>query len=158
MSKKNSKDIKKYFFSLIFTKVDRLDMEEEIVDFYFPITKNSMQKHQQFYPTLGGVMDPIANFFENKDGLNCMATIYGYERHLTSSYDDKFEEGQELWFTIIELLLSFVRTMQKTHEFELFAYGMASNEGEFGWFSYPNNITIPTEEIYEKFPREYITI
>ena len=67
-------------------------MEEEIIDFYFPITKNSIQKHQQFYPTLGGVMDPIVRFFESKEGLNCMATIYGYERHLTSSYDDRFEE------------------------------------------------------------------
>lgn len=65
-------------------------MEEEIVDFYFPLTKNSMQKHQQFFPTLVGVMDPVVSFFESKDGLNCMATIYGYERDLTSSYDDKF--------------------------------------------------------------------
>jgi len=49
-----------------------------------------MQKHQQFYPTLGGVMEPIVHFFESIEGLKSMATIYSYERHLTSPYDDKF--------------------------------------------------------------------
>ena len=158
MSEKSPKYIKKYFFSLIFTKIDRLAMEEEILDFYFPITKNSMQKHQQFYPTLGGVMDPMANFFESKDGLNCMATVYGYERHLMSSYDDRFEEGQELWFTIIELLLSFVRTMQKTHDFELYGYGVADDDRNYMWILHSTGDEILAEEVYRQFPREYITI
>lgn len=69
MSNKSSKYIIKYYFSLIFTSVNRLDMEEEIIDFYFPITKNSMQKHKQFYPTLGGVMAPIVRFFEKYGGV-----------------------------------------------------------------------------------------
>ena len=158
MSNKSPKYILKYFFSLIFTKIDSLSMEEEIIDFYFPITKNSMQKHKQFYPTLGGVMDPIAHFFESKDGLKCLATIYGYERHLTSSYDDKFEEGQELWFTIIELLLSFVRTMQKTHDFELYAYGVADNERKYKWILYSTGGEIPADKVYSQFPKEDVII
>jgi len=158
MSEKSPKDIKKYFFSLIFTKVDRLAMEEEIIDFYFPITKNSMQKHQQFYPTLGRIMDPIAHFFERKDGLNCMATIYGYERHLTSSYDDKFEEGQELWFKIMELLLSFVGTMQKTHDFELYGYGVADDERNYKWILHSTGREIPAEKVYSQFPEEFVII
>ena len=158
MSNKSPKYVLKYYFSLIFTKVDRLDMEEEIIDFYFPITKNSMQKHQQFYPTLGGVMDPMANFFESKDGLNCIATIYGYERHLTSSSDDKLEEGQELWFRILELLLSFVGTMQQTHDFELYAYGVADDDRNYKWMLYSKGHEIPAEEVYRQFPREYVTI
>ena len=133
-------------------------MEEEIIDFYFPITKNSMQKHQQFFPTLGSVMDPVARFFKSKDGLNCMATIYGYERHLTSSYDDKFEEGQELWFTIIELLLGFVGTMQKTHDFELYAYGVADDERNYKWISHPTRLEIPAEKVYSQFPKEFVNI
>ena len=133
-------------------------MEEEIIDFYFPITKNSMQKHQQFFPTLGAVMDPIVLFFESKDGLNCMATIYGYERHLMSSYDDKFEEGQELWFTIIELLLSFVGTMQKSHDFELYAYGVADDERNYKWILYSTGREILAEKVYSQFPKVYVTI
>ncbi len=133
-------------------------MEEEIIDFYFPITKNSMQKHQQFFSTLGGVINPVACFFESKDGLKCMATIYGYEHHLPSSYDDKFEEGQELWFTIIELLLSFVRTMQKTHDFELYAYGVADAERNYKWILHTTGCEIPAEKFYSQFPKKHVTL
>jgi len=115
-----------------------------------------MQKHQQFFPTLGGVMNPIVHFFEIKEGLNCMATIYGYERHLTSSYDDKFEEGQELWFKIIKLLLSFVGTMQQTHDFELYAYGVADSERKYKWILHSTGHEIPAEKVYSQFPKEYI--
>lgn len=132
-------------------------MEEEIMDFYFPITKNSMQKHQQFYPTLGKVMDPIVNFFESKDGLKCMATMYGYERHLTSSSDDKLEEGQELWFRILELLLSFVGTMQQTHDFELYAYGVADNERKYKWILHSTRDEISAEKVYSQFPKEFVS-
>jgi len=135
-------------------------MEEEIVDVYFPLTKNSMQKHQQYYPTLGGVMDPIVCFFESKDGLSCMATIYGYERHLTSSYDDRYEEGQDLWFTIIELLLGFVGTMRRSHEFEfeLYAYGVADDERKFKWILHSTGHEIPAEKVYSQFPKKYVTL
>ena len=117
-----------------------------------------MQKHQQFYPTLGEVMDPIVNFFESKDGLKFMATIYGYERHLTSSCDDKFEEGQELWFTTIELLLSFVGTMQKTHDFEFYAYGVADNERNYKWILHSTGHEILAEKVYSQFPKEFVNI
>ena len=78
--------------------------------------------------------------------------------HLTSSYDDRFEEGQELWFTIIELLLSFVGTMQKTHDFELYGYGVADDYRNYNWILYSTGNEIPAEEVYKQFPREYITI
>ncbi len=65
---------------------------------------------------------------------------------------------KELWFTILDLLLGFVGTMRKSHEFELHAYGMATNEGEFGWFLYFTRTKVPTEQIYNNFPKEYITI
>lgn len=87
-----------------------------------------------------------------------MATIYGYERYLTSSYDDKFEEGQELWFTIIELLLSFVRTMQKTHDFELYGYGVADDERNYKWILHSTGREIPAEKVYSQFPEEFVII
>jgi len=148
----------RYFYSLVFIDINRIDVEEEVRDFYMPITKNSMEKHQQFFPSLVNVMEPSVNFFKSKDGRSSMATFYGYERIIESPVDEKYEEGKDLWFTILELLLGFVGTMRKSHEFELYGYGMACNEGEFGWFSYPNSETIPAEEIYEIFPREHITI
>ena len=148
----------RYYYSLIFIDITKLEVEEEVRDFYMPITKNSMEKHRQFFPSLVDVMEPSVNFFESNDGRSSMATFYGYERMIESLVDENDEEGKNLWFTILELLLSFVGTMRKSHEFELYAYGMAFNDGEFGWFSHPNSETIPTEEIYEKFRREYITI
>ncbi len=87
-----------------------------------------------------------------------MATFYGYERMPEESVDEDDEEGQNLWFTILDLLLGFVGTMRKSHEFELFAYGMASNGGEFGWFLYSTGDKVPAEQIYNKFPKEYVTI
>ncbi|HEC39499.1 hypothetical protein LCGC14_0802240 [marine sediment metagenome] len=51
--------------------------------------------------------------------------------------------------------------MRKTHEFELFAYGMAFGEGEFGWFSYSNGDELPSEQIYnniDKYINEIIPI
>ena len=149
---------KQYFYSLVFIDINRIEVEEEVRDFYMPITKNSMEKHREYFPSLVNVMEPSVNFFKSNDGKSSMATFYGYERMIESPVDERYEEGENLWFTILELLLGFVRTMRKSHEFELYAYGMASNEGEFGWFSYPNNKTIPAEEIYEIFPKEYITI
>ena len=61
-----------------------------------------------------------------------MATLYWYERKIENQVDDQDEEGQKLWFTILDLLLGFVGTMRKSHEFELYVYGMAFDEGEFG--------------------------
>ncbi|MEE9378419.1 MAG: hypothetical protein V3V33_10325 [Candidatus Lokiarchaeia archaeon] len=87
-----------------------------------------------------------------------MATLYGYERRIEDPVDEQDEEGQNLWLTILDLLLSFVGTMRKSHEFELYAYGMASDEGEFGWFLYSTGDEVPAEEIYKRFPKEYITI
>ena len=133
-------------------------MEEEVRDFYLPITKNSMEKHQQFFPSLANVMEPSVNFFKSYDGKSCMATLYGYERWIEEPVGEQDEEGQNLWLTILDLILSFVGTMRKSHEFELYAYGMASDEGEFGWFLYSTGDKVPAEQIYNKFPKEYVTI
>ncbi len=133
-------------------------MEEEVRDFYLLITKNSMEKHQQYFPSLAKVMEPSVNFFKSNDGRSCMATLYGYERKIEDTVDDRDEEGQNLWLTILDLLLGFVGTMRKSHEFELYAYGMASNEGEFGWFLYSTGNEVPADQIYNRFPKEYVTI
>jgi len=149
---------KRYFYSLVFTDINRIDVEEEVRDFYMPITKNSMGKHRQMFPSLVDVMEPSVNFFKSNDGKSSMATFYGYERKMDEPVDEGDEEGLNLWLTILELLISFVRTMRKSHEFEFFGYGMAYGDEEFGWFSYPNNEQIPAEEVYKIFPREHITI
>ena len=149
---------KQYFYSLIFIDIDRSEMEEEVRDFYFPITKNSIEKHQQYFPSLVNVMEPFVNFFKSNDGRSCMTTLYGYERKIEDPVDEQGEEGQNLWFTILDLLLSFVGTMRKSHEFELYAYGMVSEEGEFGWFLHSTGARVPAEQIYSKFPKEYVTI
>ena len=127
---------KQYFYSLIFTDINRDEVEEELRDFYLPITKNSMEKHQQYFPSLANIMEPSVNFFKSNDGRSCMATFYGYERRIEDHFNKQDEEGQNLWFTILDLLLVFVGTMRKSHEFELNTYGMAFDEGEFGWFLY----------------------
>jgi len=149
---------KQYFYSLIFIDINRDEVEEEVRNFYFPITKNSMEKHQQYFPSLDKVMEPSLNFFKSNDGRSCMATFYGYERRIEEANDEEFEEGQNLWFTILDLLLGFVGTMRKSHEFELYAYGMASDEGEFGWFLYSTGNKVPAEQIYNIFPKEAVTI
>lgn len=149
---------KQYFYSLIFMDINRVDMEEEVRDFYLPITKNSMEKHQQYFPSLVNVMEPSVNFFKSNDGRSCMATLYGYERRIEDPVEKQDEEGQNLWLTILDLLLGFVGTMRKSHEFELYAYGMASDEGEFGWFLYSTGKEVPAEQIYNIFPKEYITV
>ena len=77
-------------------------------------------------------MHPPVNFFKSNDGKGSMATLYRYKRKIENPVDDQDEEGQKLWFTILDLLLGFVGTMRKSHEFELIAYGMRVNEGEFG--------------------------
>ena len=146
---------KQYFYSLIFIDINRVEVEEEVRDFYLPIAKNSMEKHQQYFPSLANVMDPSVNFFKSNDGRSCMATLYGYERRIEDRVN---EEGQNLWLTILDLLLSFVGTMRKSHEFELYAYGMAFDEGEFGWFLYSTGNEVPAEQIYNIFPKEYVTI
>jgi len=149
---------KQYFYSLIFIDINRDEVEEEVRNFYFPITKNSMEKHQQYFPSLDKVMEPSLNFFKSNDGRSCMATFYGYERRIEEANDEEFEEGQNLWFTILDLLLGFVGTMRKSHEFELYAYGMASDEGEFGWFLYSTGNKVPAEQIYNIYPKEAVTI
>ena len=88
-------------------------------------------------------MHPPVNFFKSNDGKGSMATLYGYERKIENPVDDQDEEGQKLWFTILDLLLGFVGTMRKSHEFELYAYGMAANEVEFGWFLYSTGKQVP---------------
>jgi len=127
---------KQYYYSLIFVNINRDEMEEEVRDFYLPIMKNSMEKHQQYFPSLANIMEPSVNFFMSNDGISCMATFYGYERRIEDHFNKQDEEGQNLWFTIHDLLLGFVGTMGKSHEFELNTYGMAFDEGEFGWFLY----------------------
>ena len=87
-----------------------------------------------------------------------MATLYGYERRIEDSVDKQYEERHNLWLTILDLLLGFVGTMRKSHEFELYTYGMASDEGEFGWFLYSTGSEAPAEQIYNIFPKEYVTI
>ncbi len=149
---------KQYFYSLIFLDISRVEVEEEVRDFYLPITKNSMEKHLQAFPSLSNVMEPLVNFFKNNDGRSCMATLYGYERMPEELVNEDDEEGQNLWFTILDLLLGFVGTMRKSHEFTLYAYGMAFDEGEFGWFLYSTHDKMPTEKIYSKFPKEYVTL
>ena len=149
---------KQYYYSLIFIDIHRFEVEEEVRGFYLPITKNSIEKHQQFFPSLASVMEPSVNFFKSYDGKSCMATLYGYERWIEEPVDEQDEEGQNLWLTILDLILSFVGTMRKSHEFELCAYGMASDEGEFGWFLYSTGDKVPAEQIYNKFPKEYVTI
>ncbi|KKM81876.1 hypothetical protein LCGC14_1325350 [marine sediment metagenome] len=147
---------KQYFYSLIFMNINRLDMEEKVRDFFLSITKNSMEKHQQYFPSLADVMEPSVNFFKNNDGKSCMTTIYGYERRIENLVDDLYEEGQKLWFTILDLLLGFVGTMRKSHEFELYAYGMAFDKGEFGWFLFSTGNELPAKQVYKIFPKEYI--
>jgi len=149
---------KQYFYSLIFIDINRVEVEEEVRDFYLPITKNSMEKHQQYFPSLANVMKPSVNFFKSNDGKSCMTTLYGYERRIEDQVDKQDEEGQNLWLTILDLLLGFVGNMRKSHEFELYAYGMASDEGEFGWFLYSTGKEVPAEQIYNIFPKEYVTI
>ena len=117
-----------------------------------------MEKHQQYFPTLANVMQPSVNFFKSNDGKGSMATLYGYERKIENPVDDQDEEGQKLWFTILDLLLGFVGTMRKSHEFELYAYGMAINEGEFGWFLYSTGKQVPAEHVYNIFPKEYVPL
>ncbi len=149
---------KRYYYSLVFTDINRIDVEEEVRDVYMPLAKNSMGKHQQSFPSLVDVMEPSVNFFTSNDEKSSMATFYGYERKVDGPVDEKDEEGLNLWLTVLELLISFVRTMSKSHEFELYTYGMAYGDEEFGWFSYPNNEPISAEEVYKIFPREHITI
>jgi len=149
---------KRYFYSFIFLDINRIEVEEEVRDFYLPITKNSMEKHQQYFPSLANVMEPSVNFFKSNDGRSCMATFYGYERMSEKPVDENDEEGQNLWFTILDLLLGFVGTMRKSHKFELYSYGMAYNEEEFGWFLYSTGARVPAEQIYSKFPKEYVTL
>ncbi len=146
---------KQYYYSLIFIDVNRDEVEEEVRDFYLPITKNSMDKHQQLFPSLANVMEPSVKFFNNNDGNGCMATHYGYKRRIEDPVDDQDEKGQKLWITILDLLLGFVGTMRKSHELELYAYGMAFDEGEFGWFLYSTGNKV---KIYNIFPKEYVTI
>ncbi|MBA7539020.1 hypothetical protein ES705_31298 [subsurface metagenome] len=149
---------KQYYYSLIFIDINRVEVEEEVRDFYLPITKNSMEKHQQYFPSLVNVMEPSVNFFKSNDGKSCMTTLYGYERRIEDQVDKQDEEGQNVWLTILDLLLGFVGTMRKSHEFELYAYGMASDEGEFGWFLCSTGKEVPAEQIYNIFPKEYVTI
>ena len=87
-----------------------------------------------------------------------MSTIYGYERYTSRDLVDKYEEGMDLWFKIIELLLSFVGTMQKTHDFDFYAYGVADVEGIYKWMLNSTKHEISAEEIYSEFPKEYVTI
>jgi len=95
---------KQYYYSLIFIDINKVEVEEEAQDFYLPITKNSLEKHQQFFPSLAKVMKPSVNFFKSNDGRSCMATLYGYERRIEDPVDRQDEEGQDLWLTILELL------------------------------------------------------
>ena len=150
---------KQYFFSLIFTDVDRFEFEEEIRDFYFPIIKHSIGQHREIFPSLGKVLDPKLNFFKSKNGKKCMATLYGYERQFDVPYDDTFEEGQYFWLMIIDLLLGFVETMRRSHDynFTLHAYGMADDERRYGWILNSTGEEITTSEIYNLFPKEFIT-
>ena len=99
---------KYYYYSLIFTDINRFRIEEEIRGFYLPITKNSMEKHKQFFPSLADILEPSAKFFKSNDGRSCMATLYGYERIGEIPANGWDEEGQNLWLTILELILSFV--------------------------------------------------
>ena len=84
---------KQYYYSLIFIDINRVEVEEEVRDFYLPITKNSMEKHQQYFPSLANVMEPSVNFFKSNDGRSCMATLYGYERRIEDPVDEQDEEG-----------------------------------------------------------------
>ena len=62
-------------------------------DFYLPITKNSMEKHEQYFPSLVNVMEPSVNFLKTNNGRSCMATLYSYERRKEDRFD---EEGRKL--------------------------------------------------------------
>ena len=124
--------------------------------FYLPITKKAMEQRKQFFPSLSGVMNPLVKFFQNLDNRGCIATLYGYEREVTVPVEDQDREGQELWITILELILSFVGTMRNTHEFELYAYGMAFDDGYYGWFDPPTKAQIAAEEVYALFPKKFI--
>jgi len=84
---------KQYFYSLIFRDINRDEVEEEVRDFYLPITKNSMEKHQQYFPFLEKIMEPYVNFFKSNDGKSCMATLNGYERRKEDPVDEQDEEG-----------------------------------------------------------------
>jgi len=99
---------KQYFYSLIFIDINRFEVEEEVRDFYLTITKNSMEKQQQFFLSLANIIEPSGNFFKINDGKSCMATLYGYECRIEDSIDDQDEEGKNLWLTILDLLLDFV--------------------------------------------------
>ncbi len=148
---------KHYYYSLVFKNIKKFEVEEEVRDFYLPITKNSMEKHQQLFPSLVEVMEPSVKFFDNTEGEGCMTTHYGYKRRIEVSVDVQDEEGQKLWMTILDLLLGFVGIMGKSHEFELYAYGMAFDEREFGWFLYSTGAKVSAEQIYKNFPKEYIS-
>ncbi len=87
---------KRYFYSLIFLDINRVEVEEDVRDFYLPITKNSMEKHQQYFPSLANVMEPSVNFFKSNNGRSCMAMFYGYERMSEKPVDENNEEGQNL--------------------------------------------------------------
>ncbi len=81
-----------YFYSLIFIDINRVEVEEEVRDFYLPIMKNSMEKLQQYFPSLDRVMEPSVNFFKSNDGRSSMATLYGYERRIEDLVDEQDEE------------------------------------------------------------------
>jgi len=146
-----------YHYTFIFTNIDRFQIEEELRDFYIPVTKKAMEQRKQFFPSLIGVMEPRVNFFQSHDNRGCMAALYGYEREVAVPIEDQDREGQELWITILELILSFVATIRNTNEFELYAYRMAFDEGEYGWFDPPTKAQINTEEVYKLFPKKFLT-
>jgi hypothetical protein len=148
---------KTYHYTLIFRDIDRFEVEEDVRDVYFPITKKAMEQRKQFFPSMTEVMEPRVNFFHSHDNQNCMAALYGYVREVKLPLEDEGDrEGQELWITILQLILSFVGTMQNTHEFELYAYGMAFDESEYGWFDPLTKDQINTEDVYQIFPKKYL--
>ena len=48
--------------------------------------------------------------------------------------------------------------MQKTHDFELYTYGVADSERNYKWILYSTGREIPAEKVYNQFPKEYVNI
>jgi hypothetical protein len=147
---------KVYHYTLIFTDIDPAEVEEEVRDFYLPVTRHAIEQRKEFFPSLNRAVEPSVNFFQNHDGRSCMTSLYGYERKVSVPVEDDDKEGRELWITILELILSFVGTMRNTHDFELYSYGMAFDEGEYGWFDPATKTQISPEEVYYLFPKKFL--
>lgn len=145
-----------YHYTFLFTDIDKFEVEEEVCDVYLSLTKKAMEQRKQFFPSFVRVLEPNVNFFQSNDNRGCMAILYGYEREVPVPVEDQDMEGQELWFTILQLILSFVGTMRNTHEFELYAYGMTFDDGEYGWFDPATKNQIDPQDVYSRFPKKFL--